>query len=909
MLCLQTYSQTFHTINNARQIGTGCYQLNSDSVNTSGCVWSLTQLDLSQPFDKVFLVTLGNKDYPGADGISFTLHNSVAGLNAYGYTGSFMAYDGISPSLNFEIDTWDNSSNGYPDIAADHVAINRDGSVSNVVSAAVPASNSGKNIEDGKCHKFRIRWIPSTYNINVFFDDTLRINKTYNIVDSIFGGTTQVYWGFTGASGSFSNQQGFCESFADAGSDVYACPYDSVTLTAASAASYLWSPAAGLSCPTCQTTKASPAVTTNYILRATSVFGCIGYDTVKVNLYNGPTTNAGPDITLCQGDSVQLNVLGATSVIFNTGKYLSDSLITNPWCKPTSSITYIIEGTNVSNCIKYDTINIIVTSAPIANAGRDTFVCVGGNVRLQASGGAYFQWSPGTGLSATNVSNPLAFPAVTTTYKVIVYNGSCRDSDTVVVTVQPSPPTFAGNDFTLCQGDSVQLNATGAFAYQWNSKLYLSDSTIGNPWVRPLFTNTFIVAGRTAFGCVRNDTITVNVLPKVKVVLDKDTGFCRGENVQLKATLTGTANVTWYPNYKISSVNSTTPIVNPDIDTTYYAIVNNGSCSDTQSVKVSVWDYPTVNAGTDQTICEGDSIQLNGTGNGQFLWVNASTLSANNIPNPYAKPLVTTQYILSTSSVHNCISFDTVTINVTKKYTVNAGVDDTICPGYTKTLSASTAGPSIKWNTGDTTLSIKVKPTANTTYWVQSINNGCIGAADSVTVFVDTTLHALFTPTPDNGDVPLDVIFNNQSRGATSYNWDFGDGATSTLVNPEHRYLKEGSYKALLVIQNARGCIDSFSYIIIVKNSFKILIPNVFTPNNDGLNDKYEILATGIKEYSLVLFNRWGQVIFTSDDVTKQWDGTVNGEPLPDSEYFYTLVVKDKLEVVSSYKGIFTLIR
>ena len=68
-------------------------------------------------------------------------------------------------------------------------------------------------------------------------------------------------------------------------------------------------------------------------------------------------------------------------------------------------------------------------------------------------------------------------------------------------------------------------------------------------------------------------------------------------------------------------------------------------------------------------------------------------------------------------------------------------------------------------------------------------------------------------------------------------------------------------------------------------------------------------MATGIKEYSLVLFNRWGQVIFTSDDVTKQWDGTVNGEPLPDSEYFYTLVVKDKLEVVSSYKGIFTLIR
>ncbi len=909
LLCLQLSAQPFHTIGRARQVAAGCYQLNPDTPNTSGCLWSLTTLDLSQPFDKTFMVNLGTNDYPGADGISFTLHNSSAGLNAYGYIGSFMAYDGITPSLNFEIDTWDNLSNGYPDIAADHLAINKNGSVFNVVAPAVAASNSGKNIEDGKCHKFRIQWIPSTYIIHVFFDDTLRINKTYNIIDSVFGGITQVYWGLTGASGSFSNQQGFCDVFADAGADTSICPYDSVQLTAATAFSYQWLPTTGLSCPTCKTTKASPPVTTNYILKATSFYGCIAYDTVKVTLFAGPTTDAGPDITLCQGDSVQLQVNGATTVTFSTKNFLDDSTITNPWCKPTSSITYLIKGSNGTNCIKYDTITIFVTSAPLANAGRDTFVCLGGNVRLQASGGASYQWSPALGLSATNSSNPLAFPSTTTTYKVVVSNGSCKDSDTVRVQVQPSPATFAGNDFTLCQGDSVQLNVTGASSYRWKSKLYVSDSSVGNPWIRPLFATTFIVTGRSAFGCEKNDTLFVNVIPKVKVTVGPDTGFCRGGSIQLKATLTGTTSVSWFPNYKINNINSSTPTVNPDVDTTYYAIVNNGLCVDTAKLRIQVWEYPTANAGLDVTLCEGDSIQLNGSGIGSYSWTPSTGLSSSNISNPYAKPSFTTDYILKVTSNHQCSSFDTVRVNVTKRYSIQTGADDTLCRGFSKTLTATTLAPKVLWNTGDTLVSITVKPQFTTTYWAKSVNNGCIGAVDSVTVYIDTSINAFFIPTPDNGDIPLEVLFSNLSRGAQSILWDFGDGASSTASNPKHVYTKDGNYNALLIIRNARGCIDTFSYLIVVRNSFKIIIPNVFTPNADNLNDRYEIFATGIKEFTLALYNRWGQVVFSSNEVSNQWNGEVAGKMAPSGEYYYMLVVKDKLDVESTYKGIFTLIK
>jgi gliding motility-associated-like protein len=908
---ISLFSQPYYTISRARAIGSGCYQINPDTQNTWGAIWSYSKINLTQSFDKTFLVNLGSKD-AGADGISFTLQNSSAGNTAVGFIPSFLAYDNISPSLNIEIDTYNNSGNGYPDIAADHIAINRNGSVYNVLSSAVTASSSGRNIEDGQCHRFRVTWNPSSFAINVYFDDTLRINKAFDLVDSIFGGVTQVWWGFTGASGAFSNTQSICEGkFADAGPDQFKCPADTVQLNAAPANSYLWIPATGLSCSTCKSPLAFPSSTTNYILKATSSLGCISQDTVRVTVYGGPTTNAGPDITLCQGDSIRLNITGATIINFNTSKFLSDSSVSNPWCKPDTSITYIIKGSNNTGCVKYDTLNVFVTSAPHANAGRDTFVCIGSGIRLQAAGGASFQWSPATGLSATNIPDPFANPSAPITYKVVVSNGSCKDSDSVFVDVKPSATTNAGSDLTICQGDSVKLNASGAVSYAWLNKLYLSDTSIHDPWARPLFTTSFIVRGRSAFGCTLDDTVTVNVLPKVKVSLNKDTGFCRGGSVMLQASLTGTGFISWFPNYKISNTSLPNPVVNPNVDTTYYAVVTNGTCSDTAKVRISVWEFPAVNAGTDITICEGDSVQLNGSSNisGKILWQPSAGLSSDTILNPWAKPLVSTQYILQVTSPHNCISYDTVSVNITARVPVYAGVDDTICYGNSATLNATTFAPQVEWNTGDTVRTINVKPVQSTVYWVRSVNLGCYGPADSVTVIVDTTLHALFTPDPDNGNVPLTVSFSNNSRGAKIHLWDFGDGTNSTSFNPQHNYTKEGNYTALLTVTNSRGCTDTVSYLIIVKNNFKILIPNVFTANGDGLNDEYEIQATGVKTYALQIFNRWGQLVFFSDDPSKHWNGIIDNKPAPEGEYYYQLVVRSLLDEEFHYKGVLTLLR
>lgn len=889
-------------------LGAKCWQLTPDTPNRAGSVWNVSKMDLNQNFDKTYYVYLGNKD--GADGISFTMHNSPAGLATWGLLGSYLGYGNISPALHVEVDTYDNSGNGYPDIAADHISILRDGSVLNVVSPPVPASNSSRDIEDGRCHKFRIQWEPTSFSLKVFFDDTLRITRVFNIRDSIFSGISQVYYGFTGGTGGVSNYQTFCEKFADAGQDVTICPGDSVQLNGGSGTTYLWSPPAGLSCTTCPNPKAFPFSSRNYILRVTSPTGCVDSDTIRVNVAAGPTTNAGPDITLCTGDSIRLNVTGATWVQWGSSTYLDDSLSATPWCKPNSNITYIVRGSNTTGCVRYDTLNVFVTTAPNANAGPDTFVCIGNSVQLSASGGAYYSWSPAAGLNDTSVNNPLASPLVETTYRVIVANGTCRDTDYVKVSVKFPPATSAGSDKNICQGDSIQLFASGADIYQWNTSFRVSDSSIANPWVKPLFPTNYIVKGTNTFGCFTFDTVFVNVLPKVTVTASPDTGFCEGGSVQLNCTTFGINTVSWYPAYGLSATNIKNPVASPLVDTIYYVKVDNGTCSYIDSVRVSVWPFPIANAGPDLSICSGDSILINATGNGAVLWKNSTTLSDSNQLSTWAKPTSTTEYYLQVTSIHGCRSFDTIRVNVIQRPAVVASADDSICVGKSKILTATGNGTRFLWSTGDTGSQINVSPTITTTYWVRNGNLNCFGPADSVTVFVDTSLKASFIPNPTSGTVPLLVSFFNTSRGATIFDWDFGDGTTSNLESPSHIFSKEGNYKVILTVRNHLGCIDTFSFSISVRNDFSIAVPNVFTPNGDGMNDYFEVRQTGVKSINMLIFNRWGELIFKSDDLSKTWDGNNNGVQMPEGVYYYLIQVTDfSNKLYPEIKGDLSLIR
>jgi hypothetical protein len=169
-----------------------------------GSVWSENMISLHQDFDVTFQVFLGYNDY-GADGIAFVLQPVGTGIT--GGIGGGLGYFGISPSIAVEYDTYQND-----DPALDHISIQLNGDVnlSGTLAGPVQASASVVNIEDGMWHSTRIVWNAGTKTMTVFFDDTFRLDYQDDIVANIFGGNSDVYWGFTGATGGAANLQQFC---------------------------------------------------------------------------------------------------------------------------------------------------------------------------------------------------------------------------------------------------------------------------------------------------------------------------------------------------------------------------------------------------------------------------------------------------------------------------------------------------------------------------------------------------------------------------------------------------------------------------------------------------------------------------------------------------------------------------
>ncbi|MBI1287124.1 MAG: PKD domain-containing protein [Flavobacteriales bacterium] len=198
----------------AVQLSCNCYRLTENAISQSGSVWNSAQIDLTVPFDFKFDVYLGEDvqgQQSGADGIAFVLQPISTSV---GTNGGGMGYENIAPSLDIQIDTYQNGDHNDP--SYDHVAIMANGAVdhNSADNLAGPenALVSGFNIEDGQWHVMRVTWDPTAMTISVYMDGSLRTSYTGDIIADIFGGDPNVFWGFTGSTGGLSNLQQFCFS-------------------------------------------------------------------------------------------------------------------------------------------------------------------------------------------------------------------------------------------------------------------------------------------------------------------------------------------------------------------------------------------------------------------------------------------------------------------------------------------------------------------------------------------------------------------------------------------------------------------------------------------------------------------------------------------------------------------------
>ena len=204
----------------------------------------------------------------------------------------------------------------------------------------------------------------------------------------------------------------------------------------------------------------------------------------------------------------------------------------------------------------------------------------------------------------------------------------------------------------------------------------------------------------------------------------------------------------------------------------------------------------------------------------------------------------------------------------------------------------------------------QASPTTNTTYFIKAINKvtGCFNF-DTVTVSLIKP-NAGFTTDMQSGPIPLDVHFTNTSTNAKNYLWDFGDTtATSSQLNPNHNFTKEGVYKVILVAEN-NGCTDTAWIDIQTTGGLLIFIPNVITVNGDGLNDEFVISYTksALKYMKGSIWNRWGGKIYDFEmPGGKWWDGKYNGTDCSDGVYFYIFEASDFANNIKTFHGTVTL--
>ncbi|MEQ8908505.1 MAG: PKD domain-containing protein, partial [Vicingaceae bacterium] len=650
----------------------------------------------------------------------------------------------------------------------------------------------------------------------------------------------------------------------DAGLDQTICEGESATLggspTGPSGSTYQWSNGASLNDATAANPVATPISTTTYTVTVTDASGCSDTDQITITVEPIPNADAGADQTICDGESIQIGgaptstTAGATFAWSNAAS-LNDGTLANPIASPTITTIYTVTVTHPNGCIATDQLTVNVNALPTADAGADQTICAGTSTTLGGSptgpGGATYQWDNGASLSSNSVSNPTATPLTTTIYSVTVTDGNgCSSIDQVQITVEPFPDVDAGVNQTICENESVVIggsptSSTAGATFAWDNAASLNDATSANPTASPIITTTYTVIVTGANGCTITDNMTVLVNPAPATDAGSDRDICIGESTNLGGSPTGPSGSTFAWN-NASTLNDATignPTATPASTTTYTVTVTDANgCSNTDQLTITVNPLPTVDAGIDQTICNGEPATLGGSPTGPagatYTWNNAASLNNANVANPVATPSSTTTYTVTvTDGSTACTETDQITITVLPLPDVDAGADQTICNLQAVTIGGSptstTTGATFAWSNAatldDATLANpSANPTTTTTYTVTVTHpNGCTDT-DQMTVNVNSL------PLVDAGadqticDGSSTTIGGSPTGpGGSTFAWD--NAATlndNTLANPTASPLVTTTYT--VTVTDGNGCTAEDQILVTV-------VPN---PDADAGSDQ-----------------------------------------------------------------------
>ncbi len=463
-----------------------------------------------------------------------------------------------------------------------------------------------------------------------------------------------------------------------------------------------------------------------------------------------------------------------------------------------------------------------------------------------------------------------------------------------------------------CNNTSLQLDASGStgngITFNWNTGNgnLVSGNNTATPTVDQGGTYTLTV--NDINGCSNSASVMVNMdtISPTVIIAPGDTINCANTTINLDATGSSAGNFQWNTQNGniVSGANGPTPTINVAGQYELTLLGNNGCTGMGSIIIIADTTSPIVDINTPDTInCITSTVILNasnsdvgnynwGSNTGQILTGGSTLTPTVNEPG---------FYWLNITSSNGCEGADSVeVISDTVAPIIQFSPLDTIhCLNSSVLIDASNSiGNQLSyfWSTTNGNISgasntASITVLSNGDYELTLIDdNGCV-SIQSVNIFESPMPIAQFIPTPDSGLVPLSVSFSDYSNGSgLSYSWNFGDGVSSTDSNPNHLFEAIGEYIIELTVTDEFGCTHMATYTINVFGESTLTVPNVFTPNGDGINDRFDASGINIGSFKGAIYNRWGQKLYNWEELTQGWDGrTYSGSEVPAGTYFYVI--------------------
>ena len=613
---------------------------------------------------------------------------------------------------------------------------------------------------------------------------------------------------------------------------------------------------------------------------------------------------------------------------------------------PTDNYSHILfqcvktEKNAICAYVLADNITPIINSAPNADAGNNQEICEdftnlkGSTLEEEQSG----TWSIISG-NATfqDVNNPNTFISGLNIGENIfewIVTAECTDEtgiDQVIINVIPEPVPNAGNDQELCEnftnltGNTPQIGETGF----WN--IVAGNGNFQNP-NNPNTIVTNLSLGNNIFEWIISSPVCGDFSDEVNIVyIESDVNSNAGLNQILCENSTylngNIPNDNETGTWSILSGNATfQDINNPTTFITDLSIGNNilewtiaDPCESISSqiiitveiLDINIDSYSDYNGYNISCTDSNDGyININTTGGYppyNYNWIGPNNFTSNNEDINNLSPGFYECFLTDSTGCQELISIDLIAPNPVEIELIsveNKDCNNNAHINFNAIGGAGLLNCSVNTNWGDiynidpnNPIEVYLEEN-NFNQWEGLINisaideNGC--ATNLIDIPVQTWSDPIsdFNMSSDNITISEIIVFTDNSYSdapIASWNWDFGDGNTSNEQNPSHFYQNENQYTICLTIEDENGCEDEKCKIINIYNNTQSYIPNIFTVNNDGINDEFLPIVYGIQEntYELLIYDRWGKLMFSTNNYKQGWDGTHNGQIVTQDVYSY----------------------